>query len=72
MTGHELLHVTHISDGSFKIWLRDYGLNGAINITEFNAYKWQAHQESILGVNYGAAFQLAKYRNLLPAGYLNR
>jgi hypothetical protein len=72
ITGHEFIHVMHLSSGSYLRWLDSYGWSGAEAISEYWAYKWQVDNEVRLGHPLGGQAGLDKWTKLLPAGYTPR
>lgn len=73
ITGHEMIHVMHIMDGTYMKWAERYqSWDKAEAITEYNAYLWQVDNENRLGYPIGGQTGLDKWTALLPSGYLKR
>ena len=72
ITGHEFIHVMHLSSGSYLRWINAYSESGAEAISEYWSYKWQVENENRLGYPIGGQAGLNRWTGLLPAGYTPR
>ncbi len=72
ITGHEFIHVSHLSSGDYMRWFNEFGQDGARAISEYWAFKWQVDNEVRLGYSIGGQAGLDKWSALLPAGYKPR